>query len=152
MDFAKWDLIYCTRYPETVHCDNCHGYFNFEPKQDCTSCGTRRNVSNIITKVRPCILWIDQDRWVGGMSFAIPVSSSRFYSNDHNEQISLSQITYSTSNINLQRPIRAVIYQATRIDGGAFNTHDVLGKVTDRVVQERIETKLISWLFPSLVS
>lgn len=43
--------------------------------------------------------------------------------------------------------MRAIIHQATRIDGCVLNTNRLIGKITDSVVKTKIEDKLIDWIF-----
>jgi len=43
--------------------------------------------------------------------------------------------------------MRAVIHQATRLDGCILSERDLIGRLCDIVVMRRIEDSLIDWLF-----
>lgn len=147
MSFKKWDIIYISRFPESIPCKKCKKHFMIANHR-CSYCQTLNNVSSIIAKIRPAILWIDQSRWFESMSFAIPLSTSRpEIVRTYDEPIALSQYSFLHKNIKFHRPMRAVIHQATRIDGCVLQAPWLLGKITDVVVQKKIEDKLFNWLF-----
>lgn len=146
--FRKWDIIYASRFPESVQCSNrnCRRHFTiFE--YSCPHCGCRNYVSNIIGKIRPVLLWLDKSKWFESMAFAVPLSTARIYENNFNEPIYLKDYAFSHSNSTRHRPMRAVIHQATRIDGNVLLTRERIGRLTDTVVQRKIEDKLIDWIF-----
>lgn len=149
VNYQRWDIIYPSRYPESVKCTGCNNYFSIPSNQNCPSCNSIENVSNIIDKPRPCVLWIDKARWFDNMTFAIPLSSnpSRLYSNKFNVLVRTDQATFFKGKENYIKPFRAVIFQATRIDGSSFNEHKLIGRITNIFIQEEIEIKLIEWLF-----
>jgi hypothetical protein len=43
--------------------------------------------------------------------------------------------------------MRAMIHQATRIDGNVLNSEKVIGRLTNTVKMKRIEDKLFNWIF-----
>jgi len=80
-DFKKWDIIYCSKFPESVQCKNssCGKFFTLPNKYNCSICGQETLITNIIAKPRPIILWIDKMSWHNSMSFGIPLSASRCF-------------------------------------------------------------------------
>lgn len=148
MDFKKWDIIYTSRFPETIDCHNasCGSSF-FISKYNCPNCNQENNVSNIIAKVRPIILWIDKIHWFKSMTFGIPLSASKMYDDRYNQIILLSDYTFVHSNNNYHKPMRAVVHQATRFDGNVFRGDMLVGKINNTVIQKKIEDKLLDWLW-----
>ena len=149
INFNKWDIVYPLRYPESIYCEHCRNYFSIPYNQRCSHCNTNHNVSNIIDKVRPAILWVDKTRWFKNMTFGIPISS-QLYTDNFNEFVAMDQINFITTNLQLIKPFRAVIYQATRIDGSAINEFSLIGKIVDKTIQNKINIKLLEWLFNEL--
>lgn len=148
MTFKKWDIVYITRFPETIQCTNprCGSYLTaFDV--ECRNCGKKIKISNLIAKIRPVILWKSQSSWHESMSFGIPLSASRLTEDMFNEVISLSDYTYLNKNPKYQKPMRAVITQSSRIDGNLLTEKMLIGKLTNQTIQSKIENKLLSWLF-----
>lgn len=143
--FSKWDIVYISRFPETIKC-SCRRYFSIL-SYPCPHCGINNNVSNIMAKTRPILLWIAQARWHESMAFAIPLSSSNLINNIYNQIIYLPDYAFLHSDPNYKRPMRAVIHQATRIDGNVLNTNRLIGKIVNLTLQSEIENKLLNWLF-----
>ncbi len=143
--FAKWDIVYPLRYPEAILCSSCHNYFTINPQQECLHCHTFNHVSNIIAKVRPMILWIDKSKWYSSMTFGIPLSTSRFFTDNHNEAISIAHCVFLDKKY--EKPMRAVLSQATRADGNVLLAKHKVGQVTDLAIRANIENKLLNWLF-----
>jgi hypothetical protein len=82
------------------------------------------------------------------MSFGIPLSSKNLLSNDSFNQLILrDDYTFIHPNQKYKIPMRAVIHQATRIDGNVLNKKWLLGKITNNKIQEIIENKLLNWIF-----
>lgn len=146
--FRKWDIIYTSRFPESVQCRNrnCGRHFTIS-EYSCPHCGCRNYVSNIIGKIRPILLWLDKSKWFESMAFAIPLSCGRIYENDYNQPISLNDYVFLHSNQNRHRPMRAIIHQATRVDGNVLSLNKKIGRITNAVVQQKIENKLLEWIF-----
>lgn len=146
--FEKWDIIYAQRFPESVKCSKCSRYFNVS-NYPCPFCRQKINISNIIAKIRPIIIWIDQSRWFQNISFAIPLNSSQLFENNYNHIIHLGDYIFSHSDRKYQRPMRAIIHQATRVDGNTLSRNLHIGKITNTKVQKQIEDKLFNWIFSS---
>jgi hypothetical protein len=143
--FQKWDIVYPLRYPESVQCTYCGNHFTINEKQECLHCKKINNVSNIIAKVRPMILWIGQTGWYRSMTFGIPLSTTNYYSDRLNHAIAISNCMFIDKSY--EKPMRAVLCQATRADGCVIETKHLVGKITDNVVKQQIEDKLFNWLF-----
>ena len=143
--FSRWDIVYPLRYPESVQCKFCGRPYTINPKQACTYCHGENNVSNIIAKVRPMILWISQKGWYKSMTFGIPLSTTGFYSDNNNQEIKISDCLFLDKGF--EKPMRAVLCQATRADGNVIQTKHVIGKITDEVLKKTIEDKLFAWLW-----
>jgi len=111
------------------------------------NCGAENRISNIIDKIRPVILWIDQEGWFNSMAFAIPLNKSRIYEDNFNEILLLRDYNFIHSNNNYETPMRAVIHQATRVDGNVLKNKNIIGQVTNKVKQKSIESKLFNWIF-----
>lgn len=148
MDFKKWDIIYTSRFPESIKCHNttCGNSFLIS-EYNCPHCKTPNNISSIIGKIRPILLWIDQSNWFESMTFGIPLSSVKIYENKYNFPVLLTDYVFLHSNGSYNKPMRAVIHQATRIDGNVFRDDMLIGKVNNVVVQQNIENKLFNWLW-----
>lgn len=144
-DFHKWDIVYPLRYPESILCTSCSRYFSISHSQACSHCKVANNVSNIIVKVRPMILWIDKSAWYKSMCFGIPLSTTQYYSDKYNHGILIDDCIFE--NPNFSKPHRAVISQATRADGNAFQSTSRIGCINNRMVQDEIEKKLLEWVF-----
>ena len=143
--FSKWDIVYPLRYPEAVQCTSCGEYFTISHKQKCSHCGIENNVSGIIAKIRPMILWIDQLNWYNSMTFGIPLSTTKYYTDSFNQAIAISDCVFW--NKLFEKPMRAILCQATRADGNVLQAKHRIGQVADRVVRRNIEDKLFKWLF-----
>jgi len=143
--FGKWDIVWPEKYPESISCKSCHNAFLNDYVQNCPDCGCPNQVSALIAKHRPLLLWIPQINWYKSMAFGIPLSLSGFYSDPRNHAINISDCVYLDKAE--EKPRRAVIAQATRIDCGSFISKTKLGMVTDQIVQHTIEDKLFNWLF-----
>lgn len=147
--WSKWDIVYISKFPESIKCTNssCGKHFMLNPQQACTFCNTPTHVSNIIGKIRPVLLWSNQNDWFDSMAFGIPLSSSDLVENMYNELVNINDYTFVHTNNKLHRPMRAVICQSTRIDGCVLNSNSLIGKLTNTTVQDKIQNKLFSWLF-----
>lgn len=145
--FKKWDIIYISKFPETVVCSNpkCRKTLSFT-EHKCKSCNHTNHLSNIVEKVRPIILWLDQTDWFDSMAFAIPLSASKIGNDKYNQVIALNDFLFLHSDKKYERPMRAMIHQATRIDGNVLNRQRLIGKVNNSVLQIQIENKLREWL------
>lgn len=146
--FKKWDIIFITRFPDTIQCSNlrCRRSFSIT-KYFCPHCNKENSVSNIIGKARPIILWLDQTFWSQSMAFGIPLSKAKFYSDKVNEGIKLSDYQFLHKNPVYNVPMRAIICQATRIDGNVLSSNRIIGKITSSVSKRSIENKLLDWIF-----
>lgn len=145
--FSKWDIVYVSRYPESIKCSACNNHYTINPNQECSHCKHVNNVTNLIAKVRPMILWIDKSNWYKSMTFGIPLSTSDFHSDKWNHAINISDCLFFDSKY--EKPMRAVICQATRADGNVVSDRTLVGKITDQVTRLKIENKLLDWLFAS---
>lgn len=146
--FQKWDIIYTSRFPESVQCKKCEHYFSIS-KHACQSCGMENNVSSIVAKIRPIVLWLDQKNWFKSMAFAIPVSTTDVLQQDaFNHVVKLENYSFTHSDKKYHQPMRAIVHQATRIDGNVLDTNKLIGKITDVITQQQIEEKLLNWIFP----
>jgi hypothetical protein len=144
--FEKWDIIYTAKFPESVQCQVCRNYVM--PCVSKCNCGHENNISNIVNKIRPVLLWIDKLNWFESMAFAIPLSTTNsMLENKFNEPIEIKDFNFIHTNKDYFRPMRAMIHQSTRIDGNALPSNEIIGKVTDNVKKEKIENKLFSWIF-----
>lgn len=156
VDYQQWDIVYPTRYPESVKCSDCNNYFSIPSLQKCPTlgCPHSENVSSIIDKPRPCVLWIDKSRWFDNMTFGIPLSSNpgRLHTDQFNVLVMTNQTVYFSGKEKYIKPFRVVIHQATRVDGSAFNEHNLIGRIIDKRVQDEIELRLVNWLFNSWTS
>lgn len=147
--FSKWDIIYTSKFPESIQCKNpiCKKYITVSDTF-CPHCQGANNISNIISKIRPVILWIDQVDWYQSMAFAIPLSATNPYTQDlYNEPILLTHYSFLHTDSQYKKPMRAVIHQSTRIDGNVLDKTKIIGKITDTVVQGKIENKMLKWIF-----
>lgn len=152
MELLKWDIVYITRLPETANCTNnkCCRVFSIEPLQKCPYCNKEVNISEIIAKPRPHILWIDKKYWFRSLSFGIPLSKSKpLEENVYNEPIPLQSYAFLHEDTTYYRPMRAIVCQATRIAGNIISERHLLGRLTDETLKKKIESKLIDWLFPN---
>ena len=146
--FTKWDILFVTRFPDTILCKTCHRNFSIT-KHACEYCSTENHVSSFVAKPRPAILWIDQTRWRDSMAFAIPLSASRFFDDSHNHIVLKEHCSFTHHDNKYQVPRRAMIHQSTRIDGNTLRTNNKIGLLDDHVVRTLIENKLLEWLFGS---
>lgn len=147
--FKKWDIIYISKFPESIQCSSSDCRRHFSPsKSSCPYCGSENMISNLIAKIRPIILWLDNDYWIESMAFGIPLSSNKIYSNKHNQKILLTDYVFSHKDSRYERPMRALIHQATRIDGCVLSKSKIIGTITNSVVKDEIENKLFEWIFP----
>lgn len=147
--FSKWDIVYASWFPEAVKCNNrkCHGTFTID-KYDCPHCGNNNFFTKVIAKPRPIILWLDQDEWFKSMSFGIPLSKTNPAMSDRlNQSILLPHYVFLHKDVKYRQPMRAVISQATRVAGNTFGKQEVIGRITDEIIKEQIETKLFEWIF-----
>ena len=146
--FKKWDIIYTSRFPESIKCRNrnCGRSFIIS-NYCCPYCGCKNNISNIVSKIRPILLWIDKENWFESMTFGIPLSVSKIYENDYNQPIYLSDYTFLHNDRIYHRPMRALIHQATRVDGNVFKQDKIIGKISNNVIKQKIENKLFKWLW-----
>jgi hypothetical protein len=143
--FFKWDIIYTSKFPESIQCGGCKNFFM--PCKSSCECGYENNISNIVDKIRPILLWIDKNNWRDSMAFAILLSASRILENDYNEPIYLSDYKFKHKNNIYNRPMRAMIHQSTRIDGNILKKDKIIGKLTNLVKMRKIEDKLFNWMF-----
>lgn len=148
--FKKWDIVYISRFPETIQCSNlkCCRHFSIVD-QNCPHCNSKNNVSSVIGKPRPIILWLDKIFWSQSMAFGIPLSKTNMYSDKFNQIIKLPEYQFTHNDLNYKIPMRAVICQSTRIDGNVLQKGSIIGRITDSVLQKNIENKLLNWIFPS---
>ena len=104
-------------------------------------------ISRVVPKVkRPVILWKKQISWYESMTFSIPLSSSHPHIQDHaNHFIRIDDCLFHHEDDKIPR--RAMVHQATRIDGNAIVKSGIVGKLTNEVTQKALEDKLFSWLF-----
>jgi hypothetical protein len=144
-DFSKWDIVYTSKFPETIKCSSCNRYFM--PLSSLCVCGTVNNISNIVAKIRPILLWIDKDNWSQSMAFAIPLSTSRLSEDKRNEIIFLNDFRFTHKDQKYYKPMRAIISQSTRVDGNVLKERNIIGRVIDKTKQSKIENKLLDWLF-----
>ncbi len=102
-----------------------------------------------MAKVRPMILWINQTGWYQSMTFGIPLSTTigkyQYVSDNLNQIIDISDCVFFDKAY--EKPMRAVICQATRADGNVIQSKHFIGKVTDEALKKQIEDKLFAWLF-----
>lgn len=145
----KWDIVFVSRFPESLKCQNkkCGKYFTLSSKYPCVYCQKDTLITNIVTKQRPVILWLDHKKWYQSMAFGIPLSASKIFDSIYNEPIYLHQYDFLYKDTSKYLPMRAMIHQATRIDGCVLNSDDLIGKINDINLMKRIEDKLINWLF-----
>ena len=130
--FEKWDIIYTAKFPESVQCRKCMKYFM--PCMSKCSCGHDNNISSIVNKIRPVLLWIEKLDWFQSMAFAIPLSTTNSMLEDKfNEPIEIKDFNFIHTNEDYLRPMRAMIHQSTRIDGNALPSNEIIGKVTDNI-------------------
>lgn len=148
-DFKKWEIIYISRFPETIKCQHCPNYYSIS-EHICPHCKKLNNIlTNIIAKPRPFLLWLDKSNWIDSMSFGIPLSTSNLLNiTKTNVLIQKNHYIFTHSKSTYNQPMRAIIHQATRVDGNVCERKDVIGIVTDKVIQEEIQNKLFEWLFP----
>ncbi len=148
VQFNKWDIVFSPKFPETICCKNpkCKKFFSIV-KHHCDFCNTENHVSNIVSKARPVIIWIDQSRWYQSMAFAIPLSASSLLNDSFNHIILLEHYTFEHKDTTYNKPMRAIIHQATRIDGNVLSQDKFIGRITDKFLQNTIENKLLEWLF-----
>ena len=144
--FNKWDIVFAPKFPETIKCSKCSRNFSIV-SYPCEFCKNINRVTNIIPKSRPVILWIDQIHWFQSMAFAIPLSKSGMYENKFNEIIKIENYMFLHNDTSYKTPMRAIVCQATRIDGCVISTNRLLGKITDIVLKNKIENKLFNWIF-----
>lgn len=144
--FQRWDIVYAAKFPDTIQCSRCHNHFSIV-KHNCSHCGHENLVSHLIGKPRPIVVWTNQENWVDSMSFGIPTSATKLRSDPVNEIVLLPHYSFQHSNKALHQPMRVIISQSTRIDGNALAKNQLVGKITDLVVQKRIEEKLFNWIF-----
>lgn len=145
-DFSKWDIIYTSKFPESVQCRNCGNYFM--PCVSKCNCGHENNISSIVNKIRPVLLWIDKLNWFESMAFAIPLSTTNsMLENKFNEPISIADYKFIHKDKKYERPMRAMIHQSTRIDGNTLLINEVIGILIDNVKRGKIENKLLNWIF-----
>lgn len=82
------------------------------------------------------------------MAFGIPISTTQpLIENKCNQPILLEHYLFLHQDKTYLRPMRAMIHQATRIDGNALSGKKLIGAINDKIVQEKIQTKLFDWLF-----
>lgn len=79
------------------------------------------------------------------MTFGIPLSTSDFHSDNWNHAINISDCLFTDTKY--ERPMRAIICQATRADGNVISDKAFIGKVTNEVTKSQIENKMLAWLF-----
>lgn len=146
--FKKWDIVFSTRFPETIQCTNFKCRRNFSiAKHQCDYCKTENNVSSIVAKPRPIIVWLDQRLWHKSMAFGIPLSLTNIIEDPYNHMVLLQHYLFSHTDKTYNQPMRAIIHQATRIDGNTLNKDKIIGTITDKITQDAIENKLLDWLF-----
>lgn len=146
--FAKWDILFINRFPDTILCKKCGRGFSIT-KHACEYCSTENHVSNFIAKSRPAILWIDQTRWKDSMTFAVPLSASRFFDDSHNHIVLKEHCSFTHPDDIYHVPRRAMIHQSSRVDGNTLSGDKKIGVLTDSTVRKQIENKLLEWLFGS---
>lgn len=146
--WEKWDIVYVSRYPESIDCQNpnCRKPFLIHTAP-CEHCNQSNIISHIVNKIRPILLWIGQDRWFQSMTFGIPLSKTHIHEAKYEHPIYLNQYQFLHTNQNKKMPMRAMITQATRIDGTTLKKSELIGKLTDILVQKEIENKLMGWIF-----
>lgn len=64
-----------------------------------------------------------------------------------NEIVKINDYTFLHRDITYKVPMRAIICQATRIDGNALSQNKLIGKITDVNLMSKIENKLSNWIF-----
>lgn len=79
------------------------------------------------------------------MTFGIPLSSTRYYSDGHNEAIAIDHCLFFDKKY--EKPMRAILSQATRADGNVLIAKHKVGQITDMTIKINIENKLLNWLF-----
>lgn len=146
--FLKWDIIYISKFPESIVCNNPNCKRNITVSDTiCPFCKKGNNISQIVAKIRPIVLWIGQDRWYESMAFGIPLSKSRIIENKYNQPILLPHYLFLHKKPIYNQPMRAIIHQATRIEGCVLNKGNLIGRITDKIIQQKIEEKMFSWIF-----
>src|SRR5581483_1393279 len=144
----KWQIIYAQRFPECVKCSYCSHEFLLSVHA-CPQCTRPVQISNIIAKTRPILLWTDQKSWSNSMAFSIPLSASNpLHTDDLNQSVQISDCAFYTTDTQYHLPRRAIISQATRIDGGALLSSTLIGEITNEAIKGTIESKLFNWIFP----
>lgn len=145
--FKKWDILYASKFPESVTCP-CGKELMVSASEICIHCKRKIAISNIIPKIRPIILWIDQDSWYKSMAFGIPLTRSNPATEDkYNQPIFLPSYSYIYKDAKYHAPMRAVITHATRVDGNVFHSRNLIGRITDTLVQRKLDNKMLDWLF-----
>ena len=90
----------------------------------------------------------NQIDWIRSMAFGIPLSTTnldRLTAND--VLIQKNHYNFTHKNKDYYQAMRAVIHQATRIDGNVCREKDIIGTLTDKTIQNEIEEKLFHWIF-----
>ncbi|HZP55809.1 MAG TPA: hypothetical protein VFB03_03515 [Candidatus Saccharimonadales bacterium] len=83
------------------------------------------------------------------MAFSIPLSASNpLHTDDLNQSVQISDCAFYTTDTQYHLPRRAIISQATRIDGGALLSSTLIGEITNEAIKGTIESKLFNWIFP----
>jgi len=93
------------------------------------------------------ILWITQKNWYNSMAFGIPLSASRYITDNLNQTVKISDCLFFDKNY--EKPMTAILCQATRVDGNIFESKHLVGQITNESVKTNIQNKLFAWLFES---
>jgi len=91
------------------------------------------------------ILWVSQDKWHKSMTFGIPLSTSGYFKDRHNEIVEIAHCTFFDKQY--EKPMRAIVSQATRADGNVLRAKHKIGQIVDTTIRTNIENKLWEWLF-----
>ena len=146
-DIFKWDIIFVSKFPESIKCSNCGDFF-IPYFGVCTECNKKIRISRVMPKKRPVLIWISKSKWHKSMAFGIPLSKDvRKLTKNYDQLIEIKDCKYLNTNPIYQIPRNAAINQATRIDGNNLNSNDIIAKLTNEVIKNLIQDKLIEWLF-----
>ena len=144
----KWDIVFAKRFPESLKCTKCQGYYDVSDTQICTHCSSPNRFTELMIKRRPIIVWKSQISWVESMAFGIPLSSTtKWGSGLFSVGLQITDCSFISNSSDIAKPRRANICQSTRLDGNTLISTRKFGVVTNLVIRDEIENKLLSWIF-----
>lgn len=147
--FLKWYIFWMCYFPENLSCKKCNENLDQLLRIECPNCNTTNKISNIIPKPRPVVLWIDKPKWCDNITFGIPLSTDIEHFNyygKYNHLIKLDDYEVADDFQDKKEVLRAIINQASRIDGNCINKCKFFGQLKDETTKEKIENKLRKWL------